>query len=211
MSESDSFIQEVTEEVRKDRMFHLWKRYGPFVIGAIVLIVGAAAVWNWMKHREVLEARETGAAFIAAELSDVEAQAALAAAIEDETAILAQLRLAAAMTEVGDRPAAIEAYRTAARMQAPEAYRQFAVLSAVALDAATGDPALLVNELAPLVQEGEPYRAMALELRGAIRLTAGEIEAARSDLQQAMAAPIATAETRQRVDELLAALGPAPE
>ena len=35
----------VSEEVRRDRMFGLWKRYGPFVIGAIVVFVVGAAVY----------------------------------------------------------------------------------------------------------------------------------------------------------------------
>ena len=44
MSESDSFIQEVTEEVRQDRMFALWKKWGPYVLAAIVIAVGGAAI-----------------------------------------------------------------------------------------------------------------------------------------------------------------------
>jgi hypothetical protein len=32
VSETDSFIQEVTEEVRHDRMFRLWKKYGPYAV-----------------------------------------------------------------------------------------------------------------------------------------------------------------------------------
>ena len=45
MSNSDSFIDEVTEEVRKDRLFQLFRRYGWIAGVVIVLIVGGAA-WN---------------------------------------------------------------------------------------------------------------------------------------------------------------------
>ena len=44
VSDSDSFISEVSEEVRRDRMFALWRKYGPFLIGAIALIVAAAGL-----------------------------------------------------------------------------------------------------------------------------------------------------------------------
>ena len=210
MSESDSFIQEVSEEIRQDRMFKLWKRYAPYVIGAIALIVGAAAVWNWMQHRAVIEARETGGAFIAAELGAVEAQEALAASIDDEAAVVAELRLAASLLLNDETERAVEIYRgVAAREDLPTAYRHLAVLNAVKLDAEAGEPAALVGALAPLVEEGAPYRPLALELRAVLQVAAGDAAAAREDLEAVLAAPEATAETRRRASGLLAALEPA--
>ena len=211
MSESDSFIQEVSEEIRQDRMFRLWKRYGPFVIGAIVAIVAAAAVWNWLEHRAVLEARETGGAFLAAELASLEEQEALVEAVEDEAQLVAEFRLATSLV-MNDAPErAAEVYRrVAGRDGLTAAYRHLALLNAVKLAAGTAEPSALIGDLAPLVEPGAPYRPMALELRGVLHLQAGEIAAAREDLQAAMAAPNATAETRSRVNELLSALGPAP-
>ena len=51
LSENDSFIDEVTEEVRRDRLFALFRKYGWIGVVAIVLIVGTAA-WNeWSKAR----------------------------------------------------------------------------------------------------------------------------------------------------------------
>ena len=211
MSESDSFIQEVSEEIRKDRMFRLWKRYGPFAIGAIVAIVGAAAVWNWLEHRAVLEARETGGAFLAAELSSPEEQEALLEAVDDEAELIAEFRLATSlmMNDEPERAAAVYR-RVAGREDLETAYRHLAVLNAVKLEAGTAAPAALADELAPLVDPGAPYRPMALELRGVLQLEAGNLAAAREDLQAALTAPNATADTRSRVNELLAALGPAP-
>ena len=45
MSDTDSFIDEVTEEVRRDRMFNLLRRYGWIAVVAVLLLVGGAA-WN---------------------------------------------------------------------------------------------------------------------------------------------------------------------
>ena len=49
MSESESFINEVTEEVRRDRLFRLARRYGWIAVVAVLVIVGAAAVNEWRK------------------------------------------------------------------------------------------------------------------------------------------------------------------
>lgn len=209
MSESDSFIQEVTEEVRQDRMFKLWKRYAPFVIGAIILIVGAAAVWNWMEHRAVIEARERGGAFLAAEPESVEAHEALAEELDDApAAVVAEMRLAAAKAKAGDGAGAADIYRAIAdRSDLIRAYRDLALLLALKLDAATAEPEALMQQIEPLVEEGAPYRALALELRGALALNAGDAEAARADLSAALTDPTATGETRRRVVELLSAAG----
>jgi fermentation-respiration switch protein FrsA (DUF1100 family) len=42
VSDTDSFIDEVTEEVRRDRLFGLMKRYGWIAALAVLLIVGGA-------------------------------------------------------------------------------------------------------------------------------------------------------------------------
>ena len=40
MSQSDSFIEEVTEEVRRDRLFATMKRFGWIAIVLVLRIVG---------------------------------------------------------------------------------------------------------------------------------------------------------------------------
>lgn len=211
MSESDSFIKEVTEEVRQDRMFRLWKRYAPYVIGAIIAVVGAAAVWNWMEHRRELAARETGGAFLEAELNSIEAQETLIGAVDGEAEAIAELRLAAALAESDDRARAVEIYRSvASRGDLDASYRDLALLNALKLEATSGEAEALIDELAPLVEDRAPYRPLALELRGVLYLNSGDVAAAREDLEAALSAPTATGETRRRVSELLAAIGPGP-
>ena len=58
MSETDSFIQEVTEEVRQDRMLAYWKKWGPFILGGVVLVVGAAAAWSWWQSQKQAQANK---------------------------------------------------------------------------------------------------------------------------------------------------------
>ena len=56
MSESDSFIEEVTEEVRRDQLFGMMKRYGWIAVLVVLALVGGTA---W---REFSQARDTARA-----------------------------------------------------------------------------------------------------------------------------------------------------
>ncbi|MEX2520279.1 MAG: hypothetical protein WD969_13215, partial [Paracoccaceae bacterium] len=107
MSDRDTFIDEVSEEVRRDRMFALWRRWGPYVIGAIIVIVAAAGGKAWMDAKAKQEARRAGAAMIAStEIAPTEAAAALTTLAEQTgnkgAAMLARLRAAGAMAADGE-------------------------------------------------------------------------------------------------------------
>ena len=77
MSETDSFIEEVTEEVRRDRLFGLMRRYGWIAVLAVLLIVGGAAYREYSRAAEQAAARALGDALLAAlDNEDVDARAA---------------------------------------------------------------------------------------------------------------------------------------
>ena len=70
MSE-DTIFREVDEELRRDRMQNAWRRYGPYVIGAavlIVLIVAANEGWSWWQNSNA--ARSSDQFFAALDLED---------------------------------------------------------------------------------------------------------------------------------------------
>lgn len=208
MSETDSFIQEVTEEVRQDRMFRLWKKYGPYAVAGVAVVVAASAGLNWMKHREVEKARETGGAFIAANIDSVEDQETLVGSVAGPAAVIARLRLAAAKAMAGDTEAAAALYReVAGEAGLDPAYADLASLQAVRVSAATMDPAAAIAALDPLTAEGAPYRLMALELRAALRLNAGETEAAHADLNAIITDAQATRASTERAAALLLSSG----
>ena len=77
MSNTDSFIEEVTEEVRRDRLYALMRRYGWIAVLAILLLVGGAA-WNeWRKAQAQARAAAFGDAILAAlAASDTDGRAA---------------------------------------------------------------------------------------------------------------------------------------
>ena len=66
MSDTDSFIDEVTEEVRRDRMYFLLRRYGWIAAVVVVGVVGGAAFNEIRKSQATASAQELGDNIIAA-------------------------------------------------------------------------------------------------------------------------------------------------
>ena len=208
MSETDSFIKEVTDEVRKDRMFRRWKKYGPYAVAGVVAVVAVSAGLNWMKHREVQQARNTGGAFLASDIASVADQQVLIGSVEGPAAVLARLRLAAATAEAGDGQAAAALYRqVAGEAGLHRAYADLARLQAVRVGVAAMDSAEAIAELDALSAEGAPYRLLAMELRAMVRLNAGDAAAAHADLAAIIGDPQVTRESSQRAAALLLSSG----
>lgn len=207
MSETDSFIQEVTEEVRQDQMLAYWKRYGPFVIGGIILIVGAAAAWNWMEAQERAAAEERGGIFLSTDQAAPETRFDLPERVDGRARMVAELTAAAALAGAGETEDAAALYAgIAAQDELPREYRDLAVLQGARI-AAQDDPAAARGALQPLIDGAGPYRLMAMELAATLDLAGGSMDAAHRTLNAIIADPLATGSLRQRAGALLAATG----
>ena len=66
MSNPDSFIDEVTEEVRRDRLFRAFRRYGWIGVVLVAAIVGGAAFNEWQKASRTATAQALGDGLTAA-------------------------------------------------------------------------------------------------------------------------------------------------
>ena len=73
MSNNDSFIDEVTEEVRRDKLYAGLRKYGWIGIAAVLLLVGGASVNEILKARERAQAEATGDAILSAVTRDITA------------------------------------------------------------------------------------------------------------------------------------------
>lgn len=218
MSNPDSFIDEVTEEVRRDRVFGVLRRFG-WIGGLIVaLIVGGAAWREWTASREAAAARAFGDALHAAIDAPDEAArtAALAGlgATPDQRAIA--VLISAGMADPEADPARRDAMmaalaEVAAAPGLDPVWSDLARLRRISIGAATGalDPAARRSELEALIVPGRPLRTLAEEHLALADLEAGEIGAARARLE-ALADDAATPPTqRRRLLRILTALGPA--
>ncbi|WP_415184335.1 tetratricopeptide repeat protein [Phaeovulum sp.] len=211
MSETDSFIDEVTEEVRRDRLFALMRRYGWIGILLVVLIVGGAAYKEWKYLRDTAQAQAFGDKVLAA--MEAEDRGAALAAIDTDkgrAGVLGLLRAAEAV-ERGQPEAARTALEALANDTAlPASLRALAQLKAVMVAGTTMEPAARDAALASLAAPGAPFRALAMEQQATIEIEAGRTDEAVALLRQILAEAGLTAGLRQRATEVMVTLGVDP-
>lgn len=210
--ETDTFFDEVNEELRRDETMALARRYGPIAAGVVVLVVLAAAVYEYIKASEVGAARAAGGQIIAASEAEAEGRAAaliaVAEAAEPGPALIARLQAAEAHRAMGDLAAAGAIYEDISNDAAIDPkFRDLAALRGIMAEIDLADPMSLVERLDPLSVPGAPFRALALELRGTALAAAGDIDGARRDLQAAASAEGATQNLARRASTLLETLG----
>lgn len=215
MSDADSFIQEVSEEVRRDRMFRLWQRYAPFVIGAVVAVVAGSALMSWLDHRATMAAREAGGRLLAAaEPVGAEARARSLLAFLDGAsggaAIIGRMQAGAALAEAGDAGAAATQFEMAGAAATGEpALSALSAWRAAVARAPLAGAQATVDALSPLTFPGNPVRLLALEARGLAYLETGNASSARTDFEAVLSDPAASDGMRQRIGAYLATMGPA--
>jgi len=209
MSDTDSFIDEVTEEVRRDRLFGYFRRYGWIAAVIIFALVGGTAYNEWSKAQVAQVAQARGDALLdALELEDEAEQAAALSAIarEDGDALVAKLLAAGVEAD----QAADLLRSVAADDTQPKYIRDLARLKmASTAGVLTLDEAAAI--LAELSEPGGVYRNVATELLVAVHLQRGETQAALELLQAHIKDAEASSEQIQRMGELIVALGASPE
>ncbi|HEX3881819.1 MAG TPA: tetratricopeptide repeat protein [Stellaceae bacterium] len=212
---SDIF-REIDEELRRDNLLQLWKRYGRYVIaGAVVILAVAGGVAAWRQHqlseRKAVSTRYFGAlsAIGAGKNADAEKMFAALAQTGGGYALLARFEQAGLLAESGDKAGAIAIYDSIAKSSdADSEFRDLATLLSVMRGLPDGDPKAAVERLAPLTKTGEPWRPTALDLTAAADLKAGDKPAALKiykELADDLAAPEGL---RSRAAQLAAALAP---
>lgn len=212
--ETDSFISEVSEELRRDRLNRAFKRYGPFAGGAIILVVLATAGYEFYRSQSTSAAREAGATLAEAAGSE-DPQAAFEAAAGALTGgpqMVARFAEASLISQ-GDTPEnAVPIYDDIiATPDIDPLYRKLAQLRRVMAQLGTAEPDALLNEIAPLGEPGEPFSAVALEIEAGLHLAKDDVDAARNALTAALSDPFSTPGQRQRLQTLLDSLPTPPE
>lgn len=214
MSDTESFIEEVTEEVRRDRLFALLRRYGWIAIALVVILVAGAALNEYLAARERAQAQALGDALSAAlaqpdPAARVEALAAVEA--QGRAAAIRGFLLAEAALEAGDRARAADALRAiAADASLPAHYRDLGALKLAMVEAGEVPPVERIATLEPIAGAGAPYRLLALEQIALAELEDGRREEALARLRGLAEDSQAQQGLRQRVSELIVVLGGEP-
>ena len=211
MSVTDSFIEEVTEEVRRDRLFGYFRRYGWIAAVLVVLLVGGAA-WNeYSKAKTRAEAEARGDAILGAlDADESSARAEELEAIGSAGAhapIVAMLLSDEALAS-GDSASAAEALRSVIEDDSqPDLYRDLATLKLAILSASAMTPGDRIAMLEPLTSAGSPFRVLAEEQVALAEIESGEREAAIERLQALIEDSDAATGLRRRARMLVVALG----
>jgi hypothetical protein len=210
VSNPDSFLNEVTEELRRDRMMGYLRKYGWIAVLAVLLIVGGTG-WNeWRKATDRANAEAFGDAVLAAlENNDPAARVNALAQIETTGAQAGMIQLLSAGELIEtDRAAALAALSAASEDTAlPEAYRQLAALKWVIAGGTDIPIAEREMILAGLTQPGQPLRPMALEQTALLQLEQGNPETAIEIMTDLLSQSDVSDTLRRRVTQLVVALG----
>ena len=215
MGQSDSFINEVSEEVRRDRLYGMLRRYGWLIAAALLLVVGGAAFLEWRKSAARAEAEAAGdalrAAFLEADPAKRAERLDALAADTPASAAVARMAQAGSLVEAGRKDEAAAVLATLADAAAtPELYRAMAALQRVMILGPAMDATERRATIENLAAEGAPFRPLALEQRALLFLEAGDKPAAVRDLESIIALPDAPQQLVARARQLIIAAGGTP-
>jgi hypothetical protein len=202
-------FREVDEEVRREQLLKLWRRHSKHVIAAVLLVLAVvAAVLGWRAWQEQRRIERANAYLAAAALPPAEAVGAYdAMAGEDGYGVLARLREAALLAELGRKAEALAAFEAVSLdRDVPQVYRDLAVILHAQHALGQADSGELIRRLEPLTAADNPWRFPAMELTALAELHAGNTARARTLFLTLADDPAAPAGLRGRASEIAATL-----
>ncbi len=217
-NETDSFVNEVDENLRREQAVSLARRYGPYVLGAFVALLLLIGGWQIWREYNVGSARRHAEEYAAA-------QALFEAGNFDEAKTeferlsnegpriyraMARMEHAAILVQEGDLDGAITGFDSAAEIAPDKIMRESAQIRAAYLAADTVDFPTLRTRLDPLIASNTGVSYLAKELLGVEAWEAGDTALARQTFEQLVLALGAPDSLRQRARVALSVLGPAP-
>ncbi|KQM61370.1 MULTISPECIES: tetratricopeptide repeat protein [unclassified Sphingomonas] len=170
---NEAFIREVDEELRREQMSNIGKRYGLFIIAAVVLALVAFGGWTWWQHRQNTLAGEQGEQ-LATALDDIQsgrvAQATelvgkLTTSDRDAVRATALLTQADMLLSKNDTKGAAAAFgKVAADETLAQPFRDMALVRQTAVEYDSLQPQQVIDRLRGLADKGSPWLGSAGEM-----------------------------------------------
>ncbi|PDH58526.1 MAG: hypothetical protein CNE94_03160 [Rhodobacteraceae bacterium MED-G07] len=212
MSDTDNFIEEVSEEVRRDRLYNFFRKYAWVGVLVVLTIVGGTAFLEYQKATVKSKAEKVGSAVMKAlERSDEKERAELLANIESSNpevkSIVAMLK-AAEEIALQNYAAASKSLKTISEDSSiGQIYRDIAEFKFLLLSHDRVEDALLLTGFEKLASPGNPFRLLAEEQIAIIELKNRDNDAAVAKLRSILEDAELTDTIRQRVTQLLISIG----
>ena len=209
MSDTDGFIAEVTEDVRRDRLFRLFRRFGWIPALVILVLVSGTAYNEWAKSKKAELAQVRGDALLnALDITDELSRNVTLneIATQDVNHIIEKFIAAGA-----DMESSINFLQEiVANNDQPSFIRDLARLKLTLIPGALTNKNIL-KALNDLSVPGGIYRNAAIEILVAYELEQGNVDTALDLLQAHIMDAEASSMQVRRMSELVVALGSAPE
>ena len=170
---SETFLREVDENLRRDQMQDFFKRYGTWLIIAVVLFLAASGGFIWWKQHEVKRsaAEVEKLAAIYKDIGSGKVDQApqqldeLSKSGSKAVRASAQFARAALALQQNDNKLAISTYKSIADDDGlPKPYRDAALVRQTALEFDQLQPGDVIARLQPLAKPGEPWFGSAGEM-----------------------------------------------
>ena len=207
MSNNESFIDEVNEEVRRDQLFTYIRKYGWIAALTIVGLVGATG-WTEYKASQDRAAEQAAGDAIFDALDQNEWADRQAAFAQLPASVMSLLMTGAAAQEAGDTAAAADAFTALANLEgARQVYRDLGAFKALLANSANLTPADRIAGFEALATPGANFALLAKKQIAVAQLEAGDAETALATLREISGDATVTQGLRNRVEALIVALG----
>ena len=216
MSDTDSFLQEVSEELRRDKLYRNIRKYGWIAILLVIMIVGAATYREYLKSQAETEAELFGTSIIDA-LSEKNAADRISklqeikAPGENAKAIMAML-LSAEAGEYRSPNLEMTSLSDIIDNQSIDAkYHELLKFKILLGSAEIMNLDERKSGYAELSDPGNPFRLLAQEQLALIELEQGNVDIAIERFSEILLDAELTTGLRNRATQMLIALGQQPE
>ena len=213
--QTEGFVQEVSEELRRDQITKYARKYGWILVVIILGAVGYTAYSEWSKSRVQADAEARGEAILAAlENDDLGARVTALESLDtsdEATADLAAFLKAQALLDNGQAKDALIVLDEIATGSGDATFRDLALLKALMLRGDDLEFDKRISSLDALSAPGRPFRISALEQRAIALISNGQKQEAIDALNALRQELGATATQSNRWQQLILALGGVPE
>jgi hypothetical protein len=182
-TQNEAFLREVDENLRRDQLETFAKRYGTWIIGAVVLFLIAVGAWLYWQNRqqEKTSAQTEELSAIYDQIAGGQTDAAkkrlkpLETSRNDVMRAIAQMTEAAIALQGNDRDTALAKYHAiASDSSLPKAYRDAALLRSTSLEFDTMKPEAVIAAMQPLTTPDSAWFGSAGELTAMAYLKQGQ-------------------------------------